>query len=401
MPAREWQIGIVGTFDVENYGDLLFPLLAERELGERLGAVRVHAFSYRSRARDAWPYPVTPVDDLPGAMPGLDAMLVGGGYLVRFDKEVAPGYLPSSDAIHHPTGYWLTPALVALQHGVPVVWNAPGMHCNELPRWSWPLLRLALAESAYVAVRDELTRAALAPFAGACPVVTVPDTAFALPRTVASHAELAPELARLRRELGIEGRRYVVVQAADGIVPFARFLAANGAQLGDLAIVALPVSPALTENGAIIRHALPRAVSPERWPHPLVIAGLVGGAEAVAGHSYHLAITALTAGVPVFSPSGREGKFSIFSGIGSIHPLPVDDAAGVDAFLARLGRRAPPRELEPLVAGVAAHWDRVAAAIRGGPTGSRAAVGRFLQSLPGILEEGATGTVESDDASHA
>ena len=27
MTTRAWQIGIVGTFDVENYGDLLFPLI--------------------------------------------------------------------------------------------------------------------------------------------------------------------------------------------------------------------------------------------------------------------------------------------------------------------------------------------------------------------------------------
>ena len=30
------RIGIVGTFDIENFGDLLFPLVARRELEERL-----------------------------------------------------------------------------------------------------------------------------------------------------------------------------------------------------------------------------------------------------------------------------------------------------------------------------------------------------------------------------
>lgn len=71
---QEWQIGIVGTFDVENYGDLLFPFLAERELGERLGNVCLHRFSYCARSAGAWPYPVTSVADLPRIMPRLDGM---------------------------------------------------------------------------------------------------------------------------------------------------------------------------------------------------------------------------------------------------------------------------------------------------------------------------------------
>jgi lipopolysaccharide transport system ATP-binding protein len=53
-------------------------------------------------------------------------VIVGGGHLVRFDKNVARGYGSTSTAVHHPTGYWLTPTLVAGAAGVPVVWNALG-----------------------------------------------------------------------------------------------------------------------------------------------------------------------------------------------------------------------------------------------------------------------------------
>src|SRR5688572_20213140 len=142
MSERTWEIGLCGTFDLQNYGDLLFPLLARAELGDRLGPVRVHSFSYRAKAADTWPYPVTSVSELPLLAASLDGLLVGGGFLIRFDKDVAPGYAPPG-GIHHPTGYWLTPALIALQHGVPLVWNAPGMHHNDVPRWAEPLLELA------------------------------------------------------------------------------------------------------------------------------------------------------------------------------------------------------------------------------------------------------------------
>src|SRR3978361_604131 len=125
MKSHAWQVGIVGTLDVENYGDLLFPLLAEVELTRRLGEVQLQCFSYAAKAAGEWPFPVTSVTELPRRIAELDGLLVGGGFLVRFDKQVAPGYGPPTPAIHHPTGYWLSPALLALQHGVPVVWNTP------------------------------------------------------------------------------------------------------------------------------------------------------------------------------------------------------------------------------------------------------------------------------------
>jgi len=73
------RIGIVGTFDVMNFGDLLFPLLAEHELRERLGDATVTAYSHRELAPPAWPYPVRPLERLPHELDTLDLLLVGGG----------------------------------------------------------------------------------------------------------------------------------------------------------------------------------------------------------------------------------------------------------------------------------------------------------------------------------
>src|SRR6202000_320684 len=96
MTGRELRVGVVGTFDVENYGDLLFPLIARRELAERLGNVELIAFPYGAKAAAEWPFAVAPVSDLPRLAPSLDGMLIGGGFLARFDKHVAEGYLPTS-----------------------------------------------------------------------------------------------------------------------------------------------------------------------------------------------------------------------------------------------------------------------------------------------------------------
>lgn len=373
MSERVWHVGIVGTFDVRNYGDLLFPLLAEAELRARLGDVRVHAFSYEAKRAPEWPYGVTSVAELPDAE--LDALLVGGGFLIRFDKDVAPGYLPPDDAIHHPTGYWLTPALVALQRGIPVVWNAPGMHCNDVPRWAVPLLKLALGNSSYVALRDEPSRAALARFADGIEVV--PDTAFGISRLVP--AQPSEKLQRLWRAAGIR-KPYVIAQAAESGAWLGDYVRQQARALAHLQFVALPIGPVLGDHSSY----LPRFTALPDWPDPLLLAEFVSHAEGVVGHSYHLMITALTAGVPVFTWADLDaGKYTALRAFDTIHPQSALRASAPDWLLARIGKRASapvPPELD-------AHWDRVADVIRAGPRPATAgAVGRFWQTLPTLLE---------------
>jgi hypothetical protein len=49
-PPLSWHVGIVGSFDVENYGDLLFPVMAQAALERRLESVEVVPFSPNGRS---------------------------------------------------------------------------------------------------------------------------------------------------------------------------------------------------------------------------------------------------------------------------------------------------------------------------------------------------------------
>ena len=93
------RVAIVGTFDVENYGDLLFPLLAEDALQRRLGEVELVPVSYHRRSPPDWPYAVTPVADLPALAPALDALLVGGDGSVLVELMNTTG---DGDVTGHP-----------------------------------------------------------------------------------------------------------------------------------------------------------------------------------------------------------------------------------------------------------------------------------------------------------
>ena len=211
--------------------------------------------------------------ELPRLIHRLDGLLIGGGFLVRFDKQVAPGYSAPASGLHHPTGYWLTPALIALQHDVPVIWNAPGTDGKEVPEWANPLMRAALDLSRYVAVRDEASRSTLQALTGA-PVTVVPDTAFGLRRLVNFDGPPSTEFTRLCDASGLHGP-YIVVQAKLGFEGFVRFVKDHAERFRDFQFLVLPIGPELGDRHELIDADLPGAVHIASWPAPLVLAELI------------------------------------------------------------------------------------------------------------------------------
>ncbi|MEA2490931.1 MAG: hypothetical protein QOH21_2723, partial [Acidobacteriota bacterium] len=294
------------------------------------------------------------------------------------------GYGPSTPDIHHPTGYWLTPALMALASGVPVLWNAPGMHRNAIPEWGESLLELALGASAYIAVRDEPSRATLSRFVAPERITVVPDTAFGVGRLLP--AEESAAMQRLRAEAGLT-KPYIVVQPVRWRdAGFDAFLEQNRERFADYQLVAVPMGPVLGDHNAFLGDARGQFVELPFWPDPLLLAELISHASAVIGYSYHLAITALAAGVPVFtSVDLSAGKFTALRAFDSLHPLSSIDE-GADAFFARLGKRDPEPAVDATLAPLAVHWDRITEAIRTSRRDVPPTFRRFWQSLPTLLD---------------
>jgi len=384
---RPWRIGIFGTFDVQNYGDLLFPIIARMELSQRLGNIELIPFSYHAKSSQDWPYGVESLADLPRMVSTLDAILIGGGFIVRFDKFIAPGYEPPVAWIQHPTGYWLTPALLGAQHGVPVIWNAPGMHCNDIPNWSHPLLSLALECSTHIAVRDEPSKAALIPFVDPQRVHVMPDTAFSIGHRLQSHAA-TDEADAIRGNLGLR-TPYVVIQATQNLERFTDYVKKFRAELPNLSFLLVRLGPVLCDHESFIDRDLPGTFCLGEWPSPMVLASLISGSEAVVGHSYHLAITALSCGVPVFSSSDlSQGKFTALSRYRTVHPLPPAGCDDPRWLSERIGRKEPSQSAVEANDALENYWNHVADVVQSGKTDSMVAVNAFWMSLPGIIEHG-------------
>lgn len=376
------RVAMVGTFDVENLGDLLFPFVASHELSARLGVVELELFSYRAFDPPLWPFAVRPVHTLAPRLGEFDLVVIGGGHLVRGDADVAPGYEPTVDGTTHPYGLWLTPTLLAECAGVPVVWNALGA-LDSVARTHDVLVEAALGSVDYLAVRDlESARVVRALHGGATPVV-VPDTIYGIAPLL---DEGVREMARKTlASLGVTGP-YVVVQPSqvleryrDGVDAVAAAARADG-----LCVLELPCGPC--HHDRVGRLSLtPPTTHVEPWPEPLVTAAILSEAEAVVASSLHAGIIATTFGVPLHRPRALVGsKHEPLDALPGVTQLPHD---GDDTqAVARFGRVTPGVEVTSHRAALQHHWDEVARHCVGrGTRGPRDGVAELLERLPTLL----------------
>lgn len=385
MVNPEYQIGMFGTFDVGNFGDQLFPLLAKKELSQRLGELNIRPFSYHAKSKPNWPYTITSLTELSKTAHTLDCALIGGGHIIRFDKYIAQEYFPPETSIHHPTGYWLAPALIALQQGIPIIWNTPGVYENEeFPEWSHPLLEFVFQNSPYISVRDEESKIVLSRFVDQEKIILVPDTAYGISRLIDQEKPSA-EYERLRSQLGL-AKPYIILQATETINLFLSQMATDAEAIQNFNLLVLPISPALGDHCSKIIAKLPNLIYLNELPHPLLTAELISKAEGVIGYSLHLSITALAFGIPVFRPeSFNIGKYRDLSFFKTVHQI-SGKAWDRKWFTSKLGKGKLSPEVIAYHEKLAIHWDTISNIISKGKINNQSVINQFLQNLPNKLE---------------
>ena len=373
------RIGIVGTFDVENFGDLLFPLVAGAELAQRLPGMTLVAYSYHRKAAPEWPYDVRSLDDLAREIETLDLLVVGGGHLIRFDKYVAEGYAPPPGLdLQHPTGYWLMPTLLAIGMGVPVAWNALGAS-PDTPAWAGALLRVATESSERVAVREQGSVDELERTSETADVRLVPDSVFGLPAVMP--VSPTPAFERWLAECELQGP-YVIVQPSPHLVGRRDEIASElraAAALGYL-VLELPISPVLGDRVGLLDLDV-ATIKPTGWPEPLLLAEIIAGADAVVARSLHASIVALVSGVPVHRfRADPDPKYRILDSFEGVRLW--DESATSGRLVEGLGRTAPAADVREAQSRLASHWDDVAWLAHRSSPGAR---GQHLAALIGRL----------------
>ncbi|MCV7177491.1 polysaccharide pyruvyl transferase family protein [Mycolicibacterium sphagni] len=308
---------IFGTFDIGNFGDLMFPIIAERKLSE-FGHVDMTRFSYRGKRADSWYYDVEAIQNFPEHVGDTSLVIVGGGHLVHFDRLMSQGYYPTDRRIPHPLGFWWVPALAARMAGIPAALNAVSV-ASQIPRWAEPLMGSFLDSLDYVAVRDSQSKMLLRRYAaGDVDINVVPDTVHSVPDLIERGVH-SDKFTKFLAATGM-GSDYIIVQPSDG---FRRYGDTVEAMISDalaqgLDVLELPIFNEVVDSAGSSRFS--QAVKhADEWPEPILLAEIIANAQSVIGISLHLSIVASAYGIPVHRPSySRESKFVALDGLPNI-----------------------------------------------------------------------------------
>jgi polysaccharide pyruvyl transferase WcaK-like protein len=365
-------VGMVGTFDVDNYGDRLFPLIAAAALSRRDPRIRIVPFSLNGKSEPSWPFQVRPVDEMVASMSTLSAMLVGGGQIVRFDKRYP---IPAPKNADIPIAYWLVPALLAALNGKPVIWNAVGAWTGS-PRAPWhdELVRQVFAASYFIGVRDVVSRNHLARLAPDADLELLPDTAFGVSRLWPLQEE-SVEFTNWRISLGLEGN-YVVIQASAAVGSYRSTIESLVESMGTIDAVILPVCWCHGDRAEEFPKLKGHVFLSREWLAPKLISEIIGRSEFVFASSLHACITALSYGVPgVRMPMPSDRKYELLNEFEGI--VRIDKKEAVFRLINR-GRRIEPRAIEHADR-LDRYWDKVADVVIQPPI-ERCRISRTLMS---------------------
>ncbi|MEZ4334527.1 MAG: polysaccharide pyruvyl transferase family protein [Myxococcota bacterium] len=145
------RIAHFGTFDVENYGDLLFPLVLERRL-----AGRGHAIVHVSPVGGGpvWRHCVETISVDDAMAQRFDAIVIGGGHTIHGQPSDVAAYRAAGDrGLLAYSDLWLRSTLLACEQALPLVWNAPGVP-GPFPSETAVLVRWAAEQADRIALRD-------------------------------------------------------------------------------------------------------------------------------------------------------------------------------------------------------------------------------------------------------
>ena len=185
------RIGVWGTFDLDNFGDVLYPRIVARALERRLPEADLRFMSPLGPGNTKHFDPGQPVEGLGRPTDGrleelageLDCVAVGGGDIIHFrDEGYAPHYgvEPASMRDLAPGRFFVEGLGAEREHGSPVVWNAVGVPIDFTAQEA-ARVRSALEGRPYLAVRDEQSRRRLVEAGVDRDLEVVPDQAMLLP----------------------------------------------------------------------------------------------------------------------------------------------------------------------------------------------------------------------------
>lgn len=302
-----------GTSDANNYGDRLFPLIAREQLKARLPGLDMTCFAPLGNATlPPGSPPLFPLFQGGESLDqqrreyfarNFDAVLIGGGDVLRFDRSESGYGDPEHEGPLRPYDAFLD---FSWAETVPnILWNAPGVPFPFEPARRM-LVRLARSHVRYAAVRDEVSRGHLLEAGVEEPVHVYPDSGILLAEIIrqrVSSEKVSDLLAKWGA--GSNGRGLLCFQCSPGFLRRGEELISKSlariAARRDLDVVLLPIGLCHGDQDAlrlIQRASGDRFTLVEDLEAPLEIGAVIGACDYFVGSSLHGNLTALSFGIP-------------------------------------------------------------------------------------------------------
>ncbi|QNM83816.1 glycosyltransferase family 29 protein [Sphingomonas sabuli] len=396
---------VFGTFDVENYGDLLFPIIAGRRL-ERAGlAITAVSPTSVKTAYDDAPAPIA-FDALAACNPPGKAVLIGGGNIIHLRHTALPDYQDGNLRNAAYPALWVGATSLAAAYGLPVVWNAPGVPFAEQ---GWPagdMLSATAAAADYLSVRDDNSRLALG--VGGAAATIVPDSAVEISRVWPLEEQEPRARAVLERAGADPAGSYIAVHVKErslggSLEELAEQLDALAADTGRT-VVLVAIGPCHGDDDVARRlgEAMQSSCVVLDRPASLQdIAAIIACADLTLCSSLHAYITSFSYGIPGVLVSLRHNlKFEAFAElVGRADDCVYDWDSALAAARSRLDDAPDRRDLlaGPISEQLDRHWDVIVAALSDPAAGNDRRAG-FLRTLTAIQLKAAGAAMALPDA---
>ena len=391
------EVLLTGMFDMRNYGDLLFPLVARHALAPHGWVPVAVAPTGGPAALGGAMAPVALSDVLRGEV-AAQGIAIGGGYIIHGQNlDFIEDYDSGGNGAWAGAGLWLGATLAAALRDIPLAWNAPGVP-HPFTTAQQAVVAAACRAADYLAVRDSGSAELLAAPPDA-PATVVPDPVAGI-AAMWPRAGLAEDFAALLARKGVPAdARLLAIHVRNrsmaGLDP-----EGLGAALGAVARAhgAVPMLVAVGQSHddpLVARRIAPHLGGPALLlDDPLglrEITAALAFSAAYVGASLHGYVVASAYGVPgvlLGRPAYRK-----FAGFLAHAGRPEDLARDWDGAIALAGARlSAPRHagLPPgLLEALDRHWAALACALAD-PAPRRAARQDFLRALvvQGIRREG-------------
>ena len=298
----KYNIAICGTFNIENYGDVMFPEIFKRSMQKRNFDCELFLISPGKTVEETLcpntkVYSVSELDMLHKKY-GLNAIVIGGGALIHYNK--IPVKLPNENDFSQYNIYdsWFTPIEFAIRNNIKVLFNLPQIP-YDFPEQLYDVTEKAFQNIDYISLRDSVSSEKIkAIFAENSPSITV------CPDSVCCMCNVLPpeELLPLKQKLLQFDEEYAVIQfnmqkSNDDDENLLKII--NELQSRDYKIVLLPLGYTHNDDNVLKQYRQncnKELIVIDKKLNIFEMAAILSGASIYIGSSFHGAITAISYG---------------------------------------------------------------------------------------------------------